>query len=543
MIGFACPNCGSPLSAPDESAGGLSRCPCGRTVAVPKVPTDLPGSDGPGSRREGPARQGFRFGWLRMTEVVVLGVVLAILGGVLLLRPWERRTYQLNMLVDLDPNRALLAERIAKEGVRHGLHVELSSKPYGSLDEMELVDLPNPIDLALVPGGVARRDYANVRLVTALAPEPLQLLTRGELAPQGVEGLKGRRVCLGPPTACVHFLARDVLAFAGLRAAAAGHPGDYALDKSSPQELRLRLERLRTLTGTAHDQAVRELPDAVFLLSPLPSVLARDLVTRAGYRLVALPFADAYCLDRFGQTQTAGVRINRASFSVLEIPAHTYSVAPPVPEKPCRTLATPLLLIAYAATEPEGVAQLLETVFDGPVAALAGPKPLREQVPQFPFHSGAERYMRRAEPVLSPELVSTLAKALGGLGAFISGVVAVYGYLRLRQLRRFASYYQEIRRLELVARGQEADPSAPAAPAALRAYLEDRLLDLKSRALQDFASGGLTGEGLMSGIVSLVNDTRASLARLGPAAQPAPRPEAPPAEASAGHAEEPGWQR
>jgi hypothetical protein len=67
----------------------------------------------------------------------------------------------------------------------------------------------------------------------------------------------------------------------------------------------------------------------------------------------------------------------------------------------------------------------------------------------------------------------------------------------------------------LVARGQEDDPAAPAVPCARRAYLEGRLLDLKSRALDDFAHGGLKGEGLMSGIVALVNDTRASLACLG----------------------------
>jgi hypothetical protein len=242
--------------------------------------------------------------------------------------------------------------------------------------------------------------------------------------------------------------------------------------------------------------------------------MARDLVALAGFRLVALPFAEAYCLDRIGPTATADVRIDRASFSAMEIPPYTYSVEPPVPDRPCRTIATPLLLIGYAPTEPEAVARLLETVFDGPVAGLAGPAPLRGQVPQFPIHPGTERYMRRSEPLLTPEMLSGLGKAVGGLGAFASGVVAVYGFLRLRQLRRFESYYQEIRHLELIARGQECDPSAPAEPAARRAYLEERLLDLKSRALLDFANGGLKGEGLMSGIVSLVNDTRASLARL-----------------------------
>jgi hypothetical protein len=288
------------------------------------------------------------------------------------------------------------------------------------------------------------------------------------------------------------------------------------------------LERLRGLTGSERDRASSELPDAVFLLASLPSILARDLVTLAGYRLVALPFADAYCLDRIRPTATGDVQIDRASFTVTEIPACTYSVEPAVPETPCRTIATPLLLIAYAPTEPEGVARLMETVFDGPIAGLLRPLPLRGQVPQFPLHPGAERYMRRNEPLWTPELLSGLGKALGGLGAFVSGMVAVYGFLRLRQLRRFESYYQEIRHLELIARGQETDPAAPADPVARRCYLEDRLLDLKSRALQDFASGGLRGEGLMSGIVSLVNDTRASLARLAPTAATAPPVEAPP---------------
>jgi len=93
------------------------------------------------------------------------------------------------------------------------------------LDAIEQVDLPNPIDLALEPGGVARRNYANVRQVTALSMEPLQLLTRADLAPEGVLGLKGRHVWLGPTTSSAHFLARDVLAFAGLRAPAGDRPG------------------------------------------------------------------------------------------------------------------------------------------------------------------------------------------------------------------------------------------------------------------------------------------------------------------------------
>ena len=207
-------------------------------------------------------------------------------------------------------------------------------------------------------------------------------------------------------------------------------------EEHSPQELQKQLVRLHGLTGTERDQAMRRLPDGVFLLSILPSILARDLVTVAGFRLVALPFADAYCLDRIRPTETGEVRIDRASFTAVEIPVCTYSVEPPVPEKPCRTIATPLLLIAYAPTEPEAVARLLETVFDGQVAGLAGPMPLREQVPQFPFHRGAER-------VHAPQRTAALAGACVQLwqGAGRRGCVCVGfgGDLRLPAPARAAA--------------------------------------------------------------------------------------------------------
>jgi TRAP-type uncharacterized transport system substrate-binding protein len=444
-----------------------------------------------------------------------MGVPLLILG-VLLWAWWTPRTCKVHMLIDLDPNRALVAKRIAREAPRHGLEVELSTRPYGALEAIDLVDQPNPIDLALVPGGVGRRDYANVRQVAALSPEPLQLLVCADQPAEGVGQLKGRRVSVGPPTTSTHFIARDVLAFAGLHASGPGRPGDYVAEETAPQELAQQLDGLRGLSGPERERALRKLPDAVFLLSSLPSILARDLVTLAGYRLVALPFADAYCLDRIRPSETGEVRIDRAAFAAVEIPAYTYSVHPPVPPKPCRTIATRLLLVAYAPTDAEAITRLTETVFDGSVAGLVEPLSLRGHAPQLPLHAGAERFMRRNEPLLSPELVANLGKAAGGLGALISAMVAVYSFLRLRQLRRFEAYYKEIRRLELIARGQESDPAAPAEPAARRTYLEERLLDLKDRALADFANGGLRGEGLMFGIVSLVNDTRASLARLPP---------------------------
>jgi hypothetical protein len=90
-------------------------------------------------------------------------------------------------------------------------------------------------------------------------------------------------------------------------------------------------------------------------------------------------------------------------------------------------------------------------------------------------------------------------------------MVAFYGLLRIRQSRRFEYYFHEISRIALIARGVETDPDAPKDAEELHRYLDARLTDLKCRAVADFAAGGLKNEGLMHGIVALINDTRNSL--------------------------------
>ena len=454
---------------------------------------------------------------LVMAGMLLASFGLVALGGFILARSWKPRVVKVRMLTDLALNQALLGKRIAAQSRRHGLEIELSSRPAGALEALDLVDAGRALDVALVAGGISRREYPGVRQVTALAPMPLHLLARAELSEGGLARLRGRRINLGPPRTATNAAALDVLGFAGLRPPSEDSAGDFRPEELPSAEIERRLARLLAATGADREKMLRDLPDAFFNLTPMPSILAKDLVAAAGYRLVPLPFAEAYCLDRLGQAVAGGIRVDRSTFAAVDIPAYTYGIDPPVPVVPCRTVATRMILIAHAATAPEAISRLMETVHDGQVARLAEPTTLRDQSPQFPFHAGTEQYMRRNEPLLTPEMLANFGKLSGGLGAFASGLIAFYGFLRLRQLRRFEAYYHAIRRLELIARGQEADPGSPPDPAALHDYLEDQLLDLKSQALKDFAEGGLKGEGLMSGIVSLVNDTRASLARLVPA--------------------------
>ncbi len=444
----------------------------------------------------------------------VIGVL--ALGGYLIARSASEREYQVRVITDVVPMPAMMARRIAANSQRQGLVVDLEKRSVTALEALDLVDKLNPIDVALVPGGVAQREYPNVRQVAELAVDPIELVVRADLAAKGVSALRGRRINLGAHRSATDALARDLLRFAGMDPPdpAAKDTGDYIAENSDPQDLQRVLARLDGVKEDERERVLKELPDAVFILAPLPSQLARDLVNEAGFRLQPLPFADAYCLDRVNSTPIGDVTIDRAILSAVEIPAYTYGIDPAVPSAPCRTIATRLIVVAHSKTDPEAISRLLATIYDAQVAGLLDPKPLRGMTPLFPLHKGTEVYMRRNEPLLSPEAIEKLGKGAGGLGAFASGMVAFYGFLRLRQLRRFESYYLEVRRLELVARGHEDDPNAPVEPAARKEYLENRLLDLKSQAVHDFAQGGLKGDGLMNGIVSLVNDARRSIERI-----------------------------
>jgi hypothetical protein len=314
----------------------------------------------------------------------------------------------------------------------------------------------------------------------------------------------------------MRVLARDVLRFSGLRPPTASDAGDFRDESVATQDLLARLDGIAALPPAERPRAIAALPDAALFLASLPSLLARRLVAVAGFRMVSIPFTDAYTLDRLNlhdpHSSTDGDLVNRSWIVATTVPPQLYGSDPPVPPELCRTVGSWLLLVAQAPSDPEAVAHLLEVIYESPLTGLIRPPPLHDQVAQFELHRGTQLYLRRRQPLFTPELMSQLARLLGGLGAFVSGLIGFYGFLRILHLRRFESYYQEVRRIVQVARGLEDDPDAPPDPDARRAYLLDQLDDLKSEAIRDFADGGLKGEGLLAGVVALVNDTRSSLA-------------------------------
>jgi hypothetical protein len=455
-----------------------------------------------------------------LATLLLVSVVLFGFGVHQLLRLGRPATYRLNMVVDTEPNRQVFARRIAAEARKRGLVIELSAREYPSLEGLELVNEPNPIDMALVPEGVGGPDrFPNVRQVAAIGIAPLHVMVRAELyesASRSLAALRGKRINCGESASVMRALAHDVLRFSGLRPPTEPDSGDYRDEAVPTQDLLARLDGIGTLARPERTRALATLPDAALFLSVPPSLLARRLVAVAGYRMVSLPFTEAYTLDRLNlhdpQGAAVGEVVDRSWIVATTVPPQLYGSDPPVPPEPCRTLGTWLLLVAQAPSDPEAVARLLEVIYESPLTGLIQPPSLRDQVAQFELHRGTQLYLRRLQPVLTPELMSQLGRLLGGLGAFVSGILGLYGFLRILQLRRFESYYQEVRRIVQVARGLEDDPHAPPDFDARRAYLLDRLDDLKSEAIRDFADGGPKGEGLLAGVVALVNDTRSSLA-------------------------------
>lgn len=456
-----------------------------------------------------------RQSWLGLTvvsAVLVIAILLGLFSVLAFFRPTAPRSYQVHMTTDVSRRNVLLAEQIRAEAARRSLDIVTTAKEYGTLEALEEVDSPSEIKLALIVGGVTMHSYPHVRTVTTLATEHLHLLLKPELAERGIAGLRGKRVFLGPPTTASYHVARDALNFVGLRPRSEDTNGGYDIDSRSREQALRALEKITVLKGQARTEAIARLPDAVLVLAPLPSPFVKPLVADFGYRLMPVPFAEAYGLDHLNPPTTEGVRIERSMLTPGVIPAYTYGSESPELAKDCPTLCAPLVLVAQDDVAPEAVFILLNSIFDSPLRSIIRPPALDDQVNAFPRHSGAERYLHRNDPLLTPEVAYRFGTLAGGLGAFLSGAIAFYGFLRLRHLSRFESYYREIGHIEMLAYGLEEDPAAPTDLEALRANLEARLTALKCKVLEDFAEGGLKGEALMAGIIALINDTRGSLA-------------------------------
>ncbi len=309
-------------------------------------------------------RKRFRDGSLALLGLVGLASALFFA----LYEPRERPVRLRMTAGQVEGTRYRIAEELRREAARRGMVIEL--QPTAGSQEALLELQAGRIDAALVQGGLEMGDGPVLRQVAALHVEPLHLLVKAELqqgAARNLAALRGKVIDLGEPGSGTRVLAAEVLAFSGLRS-----DRDFTVSELGYGELERETDRAR-------------LPDAVFTVSTLPSPVIRHLVARHAYRMVALPFLEAFALgtlDREGSSRgrwaAREIRVDRRHVYDATIPAFAYEIDPGVPPEPIHTLGTRLLLVARRDLPAGTVRRLLDVVFNSPFAQVIHP-PARRQ--------------------------------------------------------------------------------------------------------------------------------------------------------------------
>ena len=274
-----------------------------------------------------------------------------------------------------------------------------------------------------------------------------------------------------------------------------------------------------------YEELVREndpsrLPDVVFIATMPPSEVVRRLVVDFGYRLVPLPFGDAFRLTALhrGALPPLAEGIRKENIVDATIPAYAYKASPPVPPQNIPTLGLRVLLVTNSQTDRTTVTKVLDLMIASRFAEAMQPSldaGIVRQHAEVPWHSGALDYRLRDEPLITGERLGVLSNALQILLPAGGTVLLCWGWLRNRmRLRRELGFDRfialvsgvERRALELEQIGNEDRP-------AIR-RLHHELCTIKDAALERIALGESSDASLVSSLFSHIGDVRAFLAHL-----------------------------
>jgi len=375
----------------------------------------------------------------------------------------------------------------------------------GTLDMLERVDRGD-LDFALIQGGYDIERFRNVRQVAGLSVQPIHLLVKKEHYEAVVSDLgklRDKTINLGSGKRTgMYWLSREILSFAGFS------PADYRASALTSEQLRTEPDRAR-------------LPDVVFIATTPPSELVRHLVVQFQYRLVPLPFGDAFrlgALDGGGPLPPEGILVRKEHIADALIPADVYQVSPPVPPQAIPTLGTRILLITHRRTSSTTVVTLLDTLLESRYAKAVQP-PLDAGIvdlpPEAPWHPGAIEFRRRGQPLITAESIGFLSNALQIFLPLAGGTLLLWGWLRNRVLvrreRRFDRFIALVSGVER--RGLTLEASGVYDPLAIR-KLHKELCTIKDAALTSIARGEASAETLVSSLFAHIHDVRAYLAEL-----------------------------
>jgi hypothetical protein len=411
----------------------------------------------------------------------------------------------------LGTTRAAVAESLVKEGASRGLDVELveTATMSESLDRVNA----GTVDFALISDALRTEDHARVREVAPLYVEALHLVVKEELAAATAErlaALRGRRIGIGAPGSVTAGLATGVLAFAGLDSTEWTASGDFAGEDATA-----------SVIGPTPPIDRDAMPDAIFRLETLPSKVVLRLVHDAGYRLVALPFADAFrlaALLRGAPPDGAAGTIDQECVTNAVIPPFTYGTEPATPPASLHTLGTRLLLIGNDGAPASAVESLLDAVFHSRFARAAEP-PLDQSVlsrpARFLRHPATIAYLQRDKSVLTRSNIGGLSNSLSVLGTLIASMLFLRRWWQQRaqgvREEAFGAWLQRLASIERRATELELGATLQLEPLVA---LQRELLQLKTEALARFAAGELGNDVTLSQLLVPLNSARDQIANL-----------------------------
>lgn len=415
----------------------------------------------------------------RSERAFLAGGLVALVVALLLLSVGLRdRRFHLRITAgDERGHRTQIAHTLADIASSHGLELELVPTQ-GSADAIERVG-DHSLDAALVQGGLPAPE--TVREVAPVTLEPLHVLARGEI--WDLEDARGTRIQLAPPGSGTRHLALDVLELAGL----VDEDGSAAFT-----DVEHTYAELQALPEA-------ELPDVVFHVSTMPSPIAQMLLRRRGYHLLPMPIAGA-------------AHLRNVAVLPGEIPAYTYGASPPTPREAVPALATRMLVVAHRDADPEAIRRLLDAL-DSEAFARAANLSRTEREPlwseaELPLHAGTESWLRRDDPLLTPELMEGLESLRSFLVSLVVAAFLLYRWWRTRKLHGLDGFLAEVSGID---REVLAAERAPNLELTHLLELRAKLGEVKTRALDAFAKGSIHSEELLSSFLTHVSDVRSHL--------------------------------
>jgi TRAP-type uncharacterized transport system substrate-binding protein len=407
------------------------------------------------------------------------------------------------------PLRSEMAQKICGEVRNEGIEL---SPVKDTNSESILADIDaRRIDVGLVLGGVPTSQHRNVRQVATLGVEPLHLLVRGQLAREhgaSLEMLRGRRISLGERGSNGALLAESFLQFVGLAISTPEARGDLEAIYTREADAIEQLQTWKRAAPPVRAVLAERLPDAFFLVDSLPSPLVDELVQRAGYVLVPLPYATALHLNKRRDAAHVPGALDSNRIEPTVIPAFTYGVSPAMPAADCPTFGLRLLLVAHRKVPAKAVLRLLRALDKGLAEQYHVNLDAVGTTNDYPVHPGAAAFAKDRKPLTLGQMLEPLTNFLSVLGAGAAGALALWGFVRGLHAINPDVHLRQIDRIERLLQGQESDEGAPQLPLDFIDYLEGRLAQIKQTAIEDYARGRLEKDEALVGILTLVSDTR-----------------------------------